>query len=213
MSGTDGRTPPGTLVRLVIPTATVVAHGNLKLQVTLPGHRDVIHLPLVDEHYQSLVEVCPHVPAVEAGQTWRSVAHGLLLFAFVAREQPDDVGTVMLICADGGTYYTPTGAVDEFGPLELVGEAAPVDNLTPAAVADQATTHAEEHAAGYHDGRAGGLADAIAVVLASRSPQEARTRIERLAAQAAAPDSRPTADTAVMPRVPVDEHAGGPSRG
>ncbi|MCX4468949.1 hypothetical protein OOK41_01245 [Micromonospora sp. NBC_01655] len=199
MSDQHGRTPAGTLVRLVIPCAEIVAHGNLQLQVRLPGHRDVIHLPLVDEHYQPLVEVHPHVPKVHAGQTWRTAQDGFLFFAVSWREQSDDVGVEMLIAADGGRYYTPAEAVDEYGQLVLVAEAAPFDNdtrptVTPAAV------RADGHAVGYRDGRVDALSDAARVVLASRSPEEARDRIQQLADRAAQDDPLPVvATTAVLP--------------
>ncbi|MEU7620511.1 hypothetical protein AB0B27_31090 [Micromonospora rifamycinica] len=132
------RTPAGTVVRLVIPAATIVAHGQLQLQVTLPDHPgDVVHLPLVDGHFQPLVEVHPHAPRVEPGQTWRSVHHGVTFFAVCWRPEPDDVGEVMLIAVDGGAYYTPERAVEAWGELDLVGEVPAFDNF-PADVAGPA---------------------------------------------------------------------------
>ncbi|MGC5664955.1 hypothetical protein ACN261_31980 [Micromonospora sp. WMMD723] len=137
MSG-QGLTPPGTVLRLVIPEAVVVAHGDLRLQFTMPGHPgEVIHLPLVDGHYRPLVEVHPYVPQVHAGQVWRT-AGGVLLFGVLWREQPDDVGVEMLIAADGGAYHTPAAAVETYGPLELVVEHAPVDNFAAGTVYGQA---------------------------------------------------------------------------
>lgn len=114
------RTPPGTVVRLVIPTATVVAHGDLQMQVTLPDHPgQVVHLPLVDEHFEALVEVHPHAPRVHTGQTWRGV-DGDLLVVVRYRADPSDVGQDLMVSVEGGGYYTPEQAAAEYGPLTLV---------------------------------------------------------------------------------------------
>lgn len=122
MSGAQHQTPIGTVVRLVIPAATVVAWGNLQLQVSLPGHeQQVVHLPLVDGHFRPLVQVEAYVPDVAAGQLYRT-REGQLLFgvaAYTADGVPD--GT-RLISADGGYSYDPQQAVDDLGPLTLVGE-------------------------------------------------------------------------------------------
>ncbi|MBM0205064.1 hypothetical protein JNW90_19900 [Micromonospora sp. STR1s_5] len=127
MSG-YGRTPAGTTVRLVIPAATIVAHGDLQLQVTLPDHPgQTVHIPLVDEHFEPLVEIHPHAPRVYAGQTWRG-ADGELFFAVRWRRDDGDAGEDYLIAADGGSYYTPEQAAADFGPLVLVGETALVDD-------------------------------------------------------------------------------------
>lgn len=132
------RTPAGTLVRLVIPAATVVAHGDLQLQVTLPDHPgQIVHLPLVDEHFGPLIEVHPHAPRVYAGQTWRGM-HGDLLFAVRWRREADDAGEDLLIAADGGTYYSAEEAVAAFGRLSLVSEAALFDDNASPAMASEA---------------------------------------------------------------------------
>lgn len=122
MSGAQHQTPAGTVVRLVIPEATVVAWGSLQLQVTLPGHpQEIIHLPLVDEHFVSVVTVETYVPNVLPGQLYRA-AGGQLLYGvgtYTADDIPD--GT-RLVAADGGWSYDPQQAVDVLGPLTLIDE-------------------------------------------------------------------------------------------
>lgn len=122
MSGAPHQTPLGTVVRLVIPEATVVAWGSLQLQVTLPGHpQEIVHLPLVDEHFGSVVTIEAYVPNVQAGQLYRAAAGQLLygVAAYTADGVPDGA---RLVAADGGWSYDPQQAVDVLGPLTLIGE-------------------------------------------------------------------------------------------
>ncbi|MBX7264951.1 hypothetical protein KIF24_02020 [Micromonospora sp. Llam7] len=136
---TYDRTPPGTVVRLVIPEATIVSHGDLQMRVTLPGCRgDIVTLPLVDEHFHPLVEIQPYVPALEPGQTWRG-ADGTLLHSIHYRREPDDHGETLLIAPVSGFMYGPALAVDYFGPLTLLAERPAYDEtwLPPAPVAPE----------------------------------------------------------------------------
>lgn len=127
----SSHTRPGTVVCLVIRAATVVAHGDLQLRVTLPGHpSQVVHLPLVDEHFRPLVEVHPHAPEVRAGQSWRGEG-GELLFAVRWRREAADAGEDFLIAADGGGSYTPQEAVAAFGELTLAADAPPAAGWDP----------------------------------------------------------------------------------
>ncbi|TDB87495.1 hypothetical protein E1091_15745 [Micromonospora fluostatini] len=155
MSGDISRTPPGTQVRLEIPRATIVAHGDLQMRVTFPGRpNDVIVLPLVDGRYEPTVYVHPCAPQVHAGQTWRAVEHGLLFFAVRWRADESDVGTDWLIAAQGGAWYSPEQAVEDFGQLALVAEYPPYD-FTPPAVdppaADPSPTGTARDVAGPAD--------------------------------------------------------------
>lgn len=211
MTAYDRTPPPGTVVRLVIPAATIVAHGELRMQVTLPGHPgDVVHLPRVDEHFEPLVRIHPHAPQVRAGQVWRS-ADGYLFFG--VRWRPDDTdGGDYLVAADGGGYYTAEQAVDEFGVLTLLGERAPV-TYTPEPVEPPVPAGpdpSQAHQIGYRDGRVDVLTDLL------RAPvpdDQLRQRIAELHTQAcralATTDPVPPAADAtavlVLPRVPSQE--------
>ncbi|SCL64469.1 hypothetical protein [Micromonospora yangpuensis] len=127
---TSPHVPAGTRVRLVIPDATVVAHGNLQLQVRLPDHSEIIHLPIVDNHFQSIVEVLAHAPRVAPGQTWRSEA-GHLFYAVRWRQSEGDAGEPVLIAADSAGAYTPAQAVADFGQLTLLDTRAVWDPVEP----------------------------------------------------------------------------------
>lgn len=131
MSGAHHRTPDGTTVRLVIPAATIVVHGELQIQVTLPGHPDQpVHLPLVDEHFRPVVLVEAYVPDVQAGQIYRG-ARGELLYAV---RIDDTIGVDnRLVSANGGYLYAADEAVDAFGPLTLVDELPIADYTAPPA--------------------------------------------------------------------------------
>ncbi|MEV6693389.1 hypothetical protein AB0M35_18155 [Micromonospora sp. NPDC051196] len=134
---TYDRTPPGTTVRLVIPEAMIVAHGDLQMRVTLPDHPgDIVTLPLVDERFRPVVEIHPHLPTLHPGQTWRG-AGGTLLHAVQERRDAADAGETLLVSVVDGMHYTRDLAIDTFGPLTLLGELAPHDEtwLPPAPVA------------------------------------------------------------------------------
>ncbi|WP_431728242.1 hypothetical protein [Verrucosispora sp. TAA-831] len=136
---TYDRTPPGTTVRLVIPEATIVAHGDLQMRITLPGHPgDIVTLPLRDGRFQDLVEIHPHLPELHPGQTWRGT-DGTLLHAVQDRQDAGDVGETLLVSAVNGLHYTRELAIGTFGPLTLLGELAPYDEcwLAPAPVAPE----------------------------------------------------------------------------
>lgn len=136
---TYDRTPPGTTVRLVIPEATIVAHGDLQMRITLPDHPgDIVTLPMRDTRFQDLVEIHPHLPTLHPGQTWRG-ADGTLLHAVQERRNATDVGETLLVSVVDGLHYTRDLAIEHFGSLTLLGELAPHDEtwLPPAPVAPE----------------------------------------------------------------------------
>ncbi|OKI52874.1 hypothetical protein [Micromonospora sp. CB01531] len=175
-------------MRLVIPAATIVAHGELQLQVTLPDHPgDVVHLPLVDEHFQPLVEIHPHIPEVHPGQVWRG-ADGALLFAIRYQRDDSDPGDTLLIAVNGGLLYGPALAVEEFGPLTLLDERPAFDEAWFGLAGDDPMTYDRGHDAPTGEPVPAGV-DGFAV--GARRPTS---------------QAGPAADdTAVLPRVPIQE--------